>query len=391
MAEALPAAASRARYLPALDSLRFFAFFSVFLTHTLPKGDAFYAERGLPTVVGDFAAAGAFGVDLFFVLSGYLITDLLLRERERRGSVDVKAFYLRRILRIWPLYFLALGLGVVFAALRWEDLPARDVLAFSLLAGNWVCAFYGYPYSFIYPLWSVSIEEQFYLSWALVVRKLGRRGLALVAAGLIVLANLARVLAVWRQATPEYIWCSTFTRLDPIACGVLLAVGLRGRLPRLASGTRAALFAAGAGLWTLVGRYLMPHLSAAAVLLQFPLAALGAVLLFLAALGPLEDTGWLRGHPVLVYLGRISYGLYVFHYLAIQTARRWFGVGTQSPLKFAAFWLCSLAWTIAAAALSYKKFEAPFLRLKERFTAPGGLTKPEPWVAGEPAEAAEAG
>ncbi|HXZ29443.1 MAG TPA: acyltransferase [Terriglobales bacterium] len=367
-----PAAAPRAAYLPALDSLRFFAFFSVFLTHTLPKGHAFYAAHGLPTAVGDFAAAGGFGVDLFFVLSGYLITDLLLKERDQSGRVDVKAFYVRRILRIWPLYFLALSLGVLFTVLHWEALTLRDVLGFSLLAGNWICALYGYPFSFIFPLWSVSIEEQFYLSWALVVRALERRGLAVVAAGVIVAANLARALAVWHRATPEYIWCSTFTRLDPIALGILLAIGLRGRLPDLAAWKRAALFAAGVALWTLEGRYLLPHPSAAAVLLQYPLAALAAVLMFLAALGPAGTTGRLRGHPALVYLGRISYGLYVFHYLGINTARHWFGLGEQTSLKFAGFWFGSLAWTVAAAALSYRCFERPFLRLKGRFSRVAG-------------------
>ncbi len=368
MADGPAAAASRAAYLPALDSLRFFAFFSVFLTHTLPKGHAFYAAHGLPTALGDFAAAGGFGVDLFFVLSGYLITDLLLEERDRSGRVDVKAFYVRRILRIWPLYFLALGLGVLFTALHWEALTLRDVLGFSLLAGNWICALYGYPFSFIFPLWSVSIEEQFYLSWALVVRVLGRRALAVVAAGVLVAANLARALAVWHRATPEYIWCSTFTRLDAIACGILLAIGLRGRLPGLAAWQRAALFAAGVALWTLEGRYLLPDSGATAVLLQYPLAALAAVTMFLAALGPAETTGRLRGHPALVYLGRISYGLYVFHYLGISTARHWFGLGEQTSLKFAGFWCTSLAWTVAAAALSYRCFEGPFLRLKRRFS-----------------------
>ena len=364
-----PPAASRAAYLPALDSLRFFAFFSVFLTHTLPKGHSFYASHSLPTALGDFAAAGGFGVDLFFVLSGYLITDLLLKERDQSGRVDVKAFYVRRILRIWPLYFLALGLGVLFTALHWEALTLRDVLGFSLLAGNWICALYGYPFSFIFPLWSVSIEEQFYLSWALVVRALERRGLAAVAAGVIVVANLSRALAVWHKAIPEYIWCSTFTRLDPIACGILLAIGLRGRLPGLAAWKRAVLFAAGVTLWTLEGRLLLPDSSAAAaVLLQYPLAALAAVMMFLAALGPAERTGGLRGHPALVYLGRISYGLYVFHYLGITTARHWFGLGEQTSLKFAGFWFGSLAWTVAAAALSYRCFERPFLRLKGRFS-----------------------
>ena len=89
-------------YLPELDVLRFFAFFAVFLCHVAPDGPAFYDSHG---ALGRLGASGAFGVDLFFTLSGYLLTSLLLREREQSGDVNLRAFYARRTLRIWPLYY----------------------------------------------------------------------------------------------------------------------------------------------------------------------------------------------------------------------------------------------------------------------------------------------
>src|SRR5690349_18798650 len=110
--ETLPpttASASKERfYSPELDTLRFFAFLGVFIFHSAPRTPGFYAAAGCPAwlshVLISIFGAGAYGVDLFFALSAYLITSLLLREREATGKLDVRGFYLRRILRIWPLY-----------------------------------------------------------------------------------------------------------------------------------------------------------------------------------------------------------------------------------------------------------------------------------------------
>jgi peptidoglycan/LPS O-acetylase OafA/YrhL len=94
-------------YRPELDVLRFFAFFMVFLSHVVPGDEAFFGQLHVPRAAADLiigmAAGGAFGVDLFFALSSFLITTLLLREHSECGAIDVPSFYVRRILRIWPL------------------------------------------------------------------------------------------------------------------------------------------------------------------------------------------------------------------------------------------------------------------------------------------------
>ncbi len=159
-------------YHPELDSLRFFAFFAVFLLHAFYQpvtGTAVYHLSVWDFVRHSVVGSGAFGVDLFFVLSAYLITELLLREKGERGVVSVPAFCARRVLRIWPLYFFFLALAYFVPILnpghllfRWKG-PAW----FSLLGGNWSVVAYGWPDSIIVtPLWSVSVEEQFYLLWA---------------------------------------------------------------------------------------------------------------------------------------------------------------------------------------------------------------------------------
>ena len=103
-------------YQPKLDAVRFFAFLAVFLFHFSHPVD-FYVEHGVPRFVAqaanDLMGAGVLGVDLFFVLSAYLITELLLREKRKTGTLDVPSFYLRRTLRIWPLYFFYIGLAII--------------------------------------------------------------------------------------------------------------------------------------------------------------------------------------------------------------------------------------------------------------------------------------
>jgi peptidoglycan/LPS O-acetylase OafA/YrhL len=193
-----PPARTERFYRPELDALRFFAFLGVFVFHAAPRTMDFYNAAGYPhwlsNVLIPAFGAGAYGVDLFFALSAYLITSLLLRERAATGAVDLRGFYLRRILRIWPLYLCFVAFAAVAAkVLPWQNLPMRYVVGYSLLAGNWVYAFYGLPASFATPLWTVSIEEQFYLAWPLALRKASLRIMATMAVALLVIANAWRV------------------------------------------------------------------------------------------------------------------------------------------------------------------------------------------------------
>src|SRR6478672_7551315 len=163
-------------YRPELDALRFFAFLGVFIFHAAPRTMDFYNAAGYPhwlsSLLISIFGAGAYGVDLFFALSAYLITSLLLRERSATGALDLRGFYVRRILRIWPLYLAFVAFAAVMAvAIPEQHLPLRYVAGFSLLSGNWVYVFYGLPASFAIPLWTVSIEEQFYLAWPLALRR----------------------------------------------------------------------------------------------------------------------------------------------------------------------------------------------------------------------------
>ncbi len=352
---------------PELDVLRFGAFFLVFLNHAMSHASADYVAAGVPSAgaraLAMGARAGALGVDLFFALSAYLITELLLRERRARGTVDIRSFYVRRILRIWPLYFFALLVlaPLLGRVLPGEGMPAAYTGSFLLLAGNWACAGWGYPASAFALLWSVSIEEQFYLSWPWLMRRYARHAGRLLV-GMLVVASVTRVVLAARGVEHPGVWCNTLARLDPIAGGALLAYWLDGRLPVLATWRRVVLVVGGAmGLGAAGG---VAGYSGWSSVATYPVAAAGCIVILFGTLG-VGGSG--VGARVLGYLGKISYGLYVLHAAVLRVVESW--VGDRLVMG-----VVGLGVTVAAAAVSYRFLEAPFLRWKERFAHVGSRT-----------------
>jgi peptidoglycan/LPS O-acetylase OafA/YrhL len=368
-AAAAPARTERF-YRPELDTLRFFAFLGVFIFHAAPRTMDFYNAAGYPhwlsSLLISIFGAGASGVDLFFALSAYLITSLLLRERAATGALDLRGFYVRRILRIWPLYLAFVAFAAIFAALvPGQHLPMKYVVGYSLLAGNWIYAFYGLPASFATPLWTVSIEEQFYLAWPLALRKASVRTMAIIAVGILVVANAWRVWLAVTAAPVERIEYNTFTRLDPIALGILLAL-FGHKLPSFTRLRRVALLCGGAATWIVVFAFTVTGnaitVTTWRMAVGHPFMALASAAVLLSVLG--SQNGLLR-NKALLYLGKISYGLYVLHEFAHFCAIRL--VHASTPGMVVAQSIVGLALTIVLAAASYRWLESPFLRLKERF------------------------
>ena len=388
-------------YHPELDVLRFSAFFLIFIHHSIPHDPAFYARLGvapmLSAVLCALGSAGAFGVELFFLLSAYLVTELRIRERALRGQVDLKSFYIRRLLRIWPLYLFFLAFAW---ALQWivpgQHIGWRAGLAFLLLAGNWWVVFVGFPSSVIFPLWFISLQEQFYLFWPATMRKLSARGMLIVSVLMLVVASLTRWYLALRHTWESRLWANTFVQLDAIALGIILAVLLAGRAPRLTALHRASLYLGGATCFILAGSYFVikgDPLTVSRVLLGYPVAAIGAVALFLATLRPQPegDPHPLTGDPhppavgecgeqvrpriwpqwatsPLIYLGQISYGLYVFHIIGLMTSDYTVHHQDSSLPRYLFRNSVAFAVTVVLASISYRRLETPFLSLKQRFS-----------------------
>jgi peptidoglycan/LPS O-acetylase OafA/YrhL len=369
-------------YFPELDVLRFFAFFAVFVSHMALY--AFYSHSPL----GALGAGGAFGVDLFFTLSGYLLTSLLLREREQTGHIDVKAFYIRRGLRIWPLYYFFLGLCFLltlipesfFAAPYYPGdlfvpIPLKSYFFMAIFLFNFNIdgAMMTNPSAFMTQLWSISVEEQFYLFWPWFARYVPRRRIVVVPIVMIAVSCIAR--ATLPLDPDRHVWTNTLTRLDPIAVGILIAL-----LPRFnpSPAVRLVLVLVGFACWEFASYYcgLIEQLSIAKVSMGYPAVALGSGVFLLATLGAKSLRSGSAPVRCLVYLGKISYGLYVYSQIAIYTAKLLLfkgelgapvAPGRPPSSAVAIFWILAFCLNVALAAASYRWLEAPFLHLKERF------------------------
>jgi peptidoglycan/LPS O-acetylase OafA/YrhL len=319
-------------YRPELDALRFFAFLCVF-QHHVPF--TLGLDRIFPQRIHELQEAGSYGVCLFFLLSAYLITELLCKERDESNDIHLQAFYIRRVLRIWPLYFGFLGFGFIFGLLmpHFKIEPSR-LFAFLLLSGNWYTGLFGWTASPIFPLWSISVEEQFYLLIPAIMKYGGKR--AIWAASVLFLMLSYGVLAWLGQRDTEVnvgVWTNSFVQFQFFAAGCILALVLRARVPRLRTYWRPAMLACGLLFWmaaTRVTRHVPAHPGAGPLCLMYALILIGTVIIFLAFLGMKAS---LVPKP-LRYLGQISYGLYVFHYFIADAitavAKRWPESGLRS-------------------------------------------------------------
>jgi peptidoglycan/LPS O-acetylase OafA/YrhL len=360
-------------YRPELDGLRFFCFLAVFFGHSHLVSSASFADAGpIMAAIGSWCItiishSGYAAVTVFFVLSSYLITELLLREHERNGRVDLFAFYARRALRIWPLYFLFLGVVLwLEPRLGVTGLSPHAVPWFAGFLANWQIVLTGeIPRSAAQVLWTVSIEEQFYLLWPLLLVFMSPKRLPWICLGLMGVGHATRWWLVGHHAPTHAIHFHTAVQLDAIAWGGLLALALRhSRLESWSPIIRTGMAASGVVLAIGTQRFLaeaQPH--AAWPLLAYPLFAFAAVLIVFGVMRTNPAQGGLLTHPRIVYLGKISYGLYIWHLLAIVLAYK---SGLCSPRSV---WtsVIALPLTMIFAHLSYRFFEAPFLRWKGSF------------------------
>ena len=370
-------ASSLGRTLHGLDGLRGLAILGVLCAHFLnrwPGGGPL--DRALIAALG----LGWAGVDLFFVLSGLLITGILMDTLGGRGWWS--SFLVRRALRIFPLYYLALALfGWLGPALGLID-PwtfGRWGWWYWAYLGNWAFAFQ----QVIPPLshfWSLAVEEQFYLGWPLVVLAARGRRLAWVAGALFLAGPLLRAWVVYGTGWPAgSAYRVTPGRLDQLALGALLAVALRDAWLRpLLLRAWPALAIAGAGGFLALGLLNGPFDMHRAPLELWSHTFLGLAFagLLVAAVAT-EGTGaplqrLLRTRPLQV-LGRVSYGVYVLHYfvhltaLAWLAARPWGAALLGDRAGYALYAALGAGASVALAEVSWRLVERPALSLKRFF------------------------
>lgn len=368
------------------DLLRSLAILLVMLVH-LPI-------EATPSLLTGVRTYAWLGVDVFFVLSGFLIGTQLFKEVSRTGSIDLWSFYLRRAFRIFPAFFVVLGLYAIFPVLR--DAPTMQPL--------WSFATFTVNFDFdprvgraFTQAWSLCVEEHFYLVLPLLVLLLRRRlgmGRALLLAGATVIGGMLLRYAIWesqvavlvdegrlRDAFAVYlrdVYYPTYTRLDGLLCGVILAAARHFRLelygryapPRLALPLGLAFVGAALVLFSIRGPLAGTNLflvfqAQLGAVAGFPLVAIG-IALILGAMLDLEPVLKRWRLPGTVMVATLSYSLYLTHKSVFHVDRLVFGEeNLQGGFGFAVY----LATSFAAATVLWFCVERTFLLIRDRVLA----------------------
>ena len=358
-------------YLPQLDGLRFFAFLLVFFHHYAPVL-LFFPPSLFERKLFTFQTFGWVGVDIFLTLSAFLIFTLLLAEHAREGTISIRLFYIRRALRIWPLYYPYVLLAFLLAFLEgssWFGLRSHVLPALLFLLNFSYAQYRETVPPIIEHLWTISLEEQFYLIAPLTVyfwATASKRFILLGLLGLLAVTVGSRAYVMLTAPASLAVWVSPFCRLDPLLVGASLAL-MYHRRPDIFQRWRGEWPAAASiALFVLVASFPNIRMSLHTIW-QLSADALAGGLLIAAILG----RGWvgrLCSWQPLCFLGKISFGLYVFHELCLHYAPVVFSSLTKhTPGNWCLGFVESLMVTILIGSASYHLYERHFLRLKRCF------------------------
>jgi peptidoglycan/LPS O-acetylase OafA/YrhL len=371
------------RHAPELDGVRGLAILGVLLSHgvnflgVVPSGPS-------GKLIATAFVPGWGGVDLFFTLSGFLITGILLRARKRPQYF--RSFYMRRVLRIFPIYYLFLVVTVVFAhssrvmiAMVPDGFTSR--LSYFVYLQNWPVFWnsWGGLTTLWGAFWSLAVEEQFYMVWPAVIRFFNLKTVALVCIAGFLLGWPERVFMMHQHPTLFGVMQWPFSRLDGLLMGAAIAIyrEVQGRAVPLSSAVIS--FVAGASIFVWILLFYRHELTTGNGLHIWGIGVTAYVLmsggLIVATQHRVE---WLHRfltiRPLLV-AGRLSYGMYVYHlsiYLSLSSLRHRFHHSELPARSFMSpIWIAlAILLIMGLAELSFRYFETPFLRLKRFFPSP---------------------
>lgn len=360
-------------YFPNLNGLRFIAAFLVVIHHI----EQFKSLLGIENywdIVPFIGIIGKLGVVLFFVLSGFLITYLLLAEEHTFKTINIKKFYIRRILRIWPLYFLIVVLAfLVLPNIGLFTIPyfGKDVIyhklmlkliLYALFFPNLAVSLLGFvPY--VSHTWSIGTEEQYYLVWPLILKYFVKHRIFLmvfIIAFYILIAEFLKSGAIdfLPYSTDKTLW-KTFS-IDCMAIGGIYAILLFNKNKILQVLLNKYLFYATIILvcGLMYKAVYIPHIH-----YEFYSVLFGIIILNFAANNQINIS---LENSVLNYLGNISYGIYMYHPIGIVLA-----LSISKLIHWQTNWFIyplSFMVTVLLAGLSYRYFEKYFLKYKLKFT-----------------------
>jgi len=360
-----------------LDGLRGVAILLVMIYHFCLNHPSFQSDAAGLWL--GLAQAGWMGVDLFFVLSGFLITGILIETRD--DTHYFRNFIARRTLRIWPLYYLSLLVLLVAIPLLAPSVPAElrsmqdKQVWFWLYVANWLFAKEGgFEYTSGGYFWSLAVEEQFYLLWPLIVYSLSNMTLLRTSALLLVASLLLRVVLGAQGVDTNSLYTMTFTHLDGLAIGAILAIAWRDP-PRLAPIARYMPFAAIAALLGLCAIRVVDgdlfFWSKHMAVYGYTLIAIlgGSLLLYAVQAGPDAPVNRFFTSRFMTQCGKYSYALYLIHVpvtsVVFAVVRRLAPLPDAATLLVGSGLSFGVSWLLAVA--SWLLFEKRILALKRHF------------------------
>lgn len=363
-------------YFTNLDALRFFAFLSVFIAHVWGIYLPSFHTTPFILWLKNYSQAGVIGVNFFFVLSGFLITYLLFAEREKTGANNVLKFYVRRTLRIWPLYF---GIVLVsflvvpffFSLIGKPYHEPANIFDYLFFIANFQIIQGIEPYSpLLFILWSIAIEEQFYFSWILLFKFLFRKIVWLFVT-VIIVSIIFRTVYIHQ---PKIIYFHTLSVMSDFAIGGLTAYlsFYRTKLfHSLASLSKRQIN--GVYLFILVILFGYNYIFQSHLLTIIERVILGVSFAFIIFEQNFCVHSFFKAGSVRLFswLGKISYGLYCFHPLAIKLSKDillHFN-SINNPYQYMIFLpVLAISMTVFISWFSYTFYEKWFLQWKEKFS-----------------------
>jgi peptidoglycan/LPS O-acetylase OafA/YrhL len=345
-------------YIRHIDGLRATAILLVLISHFTPS-------------LARWTGIGDAGVILFFVISGYLITHNLLRARSASAGQALRAFYMRRVLRIFPVYFLALALALSAGIVESAWLPW--LLTFT---SNWRMAWMNNGMGPMSPYWSLAVEEQFYLVWPWLMLLTPWKAVPRIILGAIAIGILVRGIGWYLNWPFMFMYASTPSAFDALGLGALVAYFET-------SGNRIALqrvsFLNGVAMMLVIAAYLARGIwpQNRMIYQAFEILVATAATAVIGTLaGRLQSSRLsILTNPAVVYIGLISYGIYAYHMVFYQIVARLFGTAALTTGGRVGRLGVEAVLILAFAALSYRFMETPINRLKRYFPYSGGASK----------------